>query len=116
MESCAATEIGFERIDYFTRSNAIRNQIYVDVHFFESSAACLIDRTNPQVIQFVDVMIQLMETQQKMIDCVNIREDDPVITEKVLDGFIKRDVTLGLVNPSLRCSDYARARAFKFKS
>src|SRR5256714_14645245 len=59
-------------------------------------------------------MIQLMETPQKIIDCMNIREDDPVITEEILDGLIERDVTLGLVNPSLRCSDYARARAFKF--
>jgi len=57
-----------------------------------------------------------METPQKIIDCMNIREDQPVITENVLDGFIKRDVTLGLVTLDLRCSDYARARAFKFNS
>ena len=86
----------------------------MDLNLFQSSAAGLIDRTNPEVIQLVDTMIQLMETPQKIIDCVNIREDDPVITEKVLDGLVERDVTLGLVNPSLRCSDYARAREFKF--
>ena len=76
----------------------IRNQIYVDLHFFQSSAAGLTDRANLEVIQLAYAMVQLIETSQKIIDGVNIREDDPVITEKILDGFIKRDVTLGPTN------------------
>ena len=86
----------------------------MDLHFFQSSAAGLINRTNPEIVQFAVVMIQLMEPPQKIIDCINIRENDPVITEEIFDSFIKRDVTLGLVNLDHRCSDYARARAFKF--
>lgn len=69
----------------------------------------LADRADSEIIECADLVSRLQEAFQEVGHAVNTGENDPVVTEEVIDRFVEALVTLGLHYFDRRTDHYTRA-------
>src|SRR6185369_4529588 len=84
------------------------------MQFAQSVGSRFTNRADFEFIQVTDLAICLFEPLEEILYAVHAREDKPVITVEMFDGFIQKFITFEFANFYSGAEQYACTISFKF--
>src|ERR1700682_462923 len=109
-------DVSFERGEHSFCFELRGHDIDVDVGGSQSFRRSVADGTDAQLVKFIGLMSARFHTAQEIVDAVDARENDPIVTVKMSNRFVQPLVAFGLGNLDRGAEQHPRAILFKFRN